>query len=331
MQLRRRTINRLSFSLLALLIVATPISYVSAKTAPQKSFSYNGITVSPAVNKVTLGIGQKDAVLNIAVTNNTKQVVDLSASAIDFKSLNNSGGLAFIGAGSNQLSNKHGLADWIVFPTPQIHLEPNQSIPVPVTIQNRDDLPPGGHYAAVLFKAVNPPANIGANHVPINQVVSSLVFVQKLGGEKYGIKLAAPKVPTSWFHMPTNVNLSFTNTGNTQEVPYGVVTITDPFGTEVARGQINTDQTLVLPDSTRIYRTPLLKTSRAWYTGVYKVHVAYRSDGISNYQHVKSDFYYVNFGFFGLVLLIILVFGIVVRKSPKLLRSARRKLKRLTP
>ena len=326
-------INRLSFALpcLSLVVFVVSVANVGAQTPVTKTFSYNGITVNPAVNRVSIAHGQTEADIKIGVTNNTKEAVDLSISAVDFKSLNDCGGLAFIGAQSSQLGNKHGLTNWIVFPSPSIHLDPGQNQALPITIQNRDDLPPGGHYAAVLFKAVNPSANIGATHVPINQVVSSLVFLQKLGGEKYAIGLAKPHIPTSWFRMPTNINLFFTNIGNIQEVPYGLVTITDPFGTEVSRGQANVDQSLVLPDSTRLIRVPLIKTSRAWYTGIYHVQVAYRSDGITNYQHVKSSFYYVNFVFFGLVILIILVFGIVVRKTPILLRWTKRKLNRLTP
>lgn len=299
----------------------------AATQKQQKSITYHGITVTPAIIKIDLKPGQPQADFNISVTNNTNQDLDLVVSSVDFKSLNSSGGLAFISSTSSQLNQSHGLASWLQFGVQNIHLIPKQSLSVPVIVQNRADLAPGGHYAAVLFKGEASSTDKGATHVAINQVASSLVFIQKLGGEKFGISLAKPKVPTSWLHLPSSINLFFRNTGNTQEVPYGIVTITDPLGKEVSRGQINTEQSLVLPDSTRLYRTPLLSTGHSWLGGKYKVKVVYHSDGVKFTRTMTSEFMYFNLKFIVLAILIIFVAVIVVRKSSKLLRSRRQKIK----
>jgi len=89
------------------------------------------------------------------VTNNTKSRCALRTSSLDFKSLNESGGWAFVTNGTDQLGHKYGLASWLTIPPDLIELQPNQTKPVKITVDNRSDLSPGGHYAAVLFKAAN--------------------------------------------------------------------------------------------------------------------------------------------------------------------------------
>jgi hypothetical protein len=284
-------INRLGLLLLPFL--ALPWLLVNHSNA--ESVSFNGITLAPAIVNVDLQPGQVNAVFAINVSNTTDQPVTLDISSADFKSLNDTGGVAFLNTGSGV--TKYGLASWLTTDN-SITLEPGQTKTTAVTIENRDDLSPGGHYAAVLFRVNGNNKNSTANQVDINQVVSALVFVKKIGGERYSIDLQDLHPPTAWFSLPSNINLFFNNIGNTQAVPRGLVIISSPLSKEVARGIINTDSSLVLPESTKMYRTAITtSTGRAWLPGFYNVNIVYRYDGSSEPIFYNARLFYVNVWF----------------------------------
>jgi hypothetical protein len=87
--------------------------------------------------------------------------------------------------------------------------------------------------------------------------------------------------------------LRIKNTGNTQTVPRGTVSITNPSGRQVKRGIINPDSGLVLPDSTRLYKTSLFKTGGYWWPGTYKATVSYRPEDTDQATTVEYNFFYL--------------------------------------
>lgn len=320
---------------LALAVIATCLLSMgvasitaSAETkAEPKPISYSGVTVAPAIQKLTLTPGQATAPFNVVVTNNTLEPVDLLLSSVDFKSLNESGGLAFIDSDAGSVSHKYGLASWLNLGVPTLHLEPKQSQLIPMSIENRQDLSPGGHYAAVLFRSDKPNTNSGATHVAINQVVSMLVFVQKLGGEKFAVTMKPLSFAIRLFSLPSSLDLSFRNTGNIQATPNGLVTITDPAGRSVSQGQINPESSLVLPDSQRVFKTPMIKVSTALLPGIYTVKTTYHAENGSSTGVSSSKILYINIAAIAIASALILLFGIVVRKATILLRSRRQNKK----
>ncbi len=278
---------------LAVAVVAAGVFGITNQVSAA-SISYKGITLTPAIVNVDLEAGQTKAEFKLTVTNNTKLDQVLTLSSVDFKASNQSGGLAFEGNDVNQLANKHGLASWLVIDKEPIGLAPGKSKTVTVTVDNRDDLSPGGHYAAVLFKANTPDSAGGLNQVALNQVVSSLIFVRKIDGAQYNLKLLNTAVSTNFFKLPSTANITIKNTGNVQAIPRGIITINDPLSKEVSRGIVNIDSNQVLPDSTRLFQVSLFKTSRAWLPGKYTVTVQYRYDGSPTVKEAKTSYWYVN-------------------------------------
>lgn len=277
---------------ISILIGACFISGVAQATTPP-SVSYKGITLSPAIVNIELAPYQQKATFKIHIENNQTTAVSLTTASLDFKSLNETGGVAFIGANANQLQHKYGLANWLSFPAQALNLKPGQSQSVDVEVDNRTDLSPGGHYAAVLF---NNAANSGAknNKVSLNQVVATLVFLKKTGGESYALQLQDPKLSASYFNLPTNIGLRIKNIGNTQTVTRGTVYIYGPNGKIYEKGVINTDSGLVLPESTRYFRTPLTKTGHSWLPGKYRAVITYRAEDLQQAQTQEYSFYYFN-------------------------------------
>jgi hypothetical protein len=280
--------------LMALLAVAGPLLLTSTATAAT-TVTQQGITLTPAIQNVELGSGTERSAFKIRIANNQKTPATLTLSSLDFKSLNETGGVAFIGAGAGQLEYKYGLANWIKLPQETLTLPPGAGREVEIIIENREDLSPGGHYAAILFR--NAAANADRpNQVDVSQVVATLVFLKKTGGEVYALQLDKMSLPKSWFSLPQVIGLPMNNTGNIQTAPRGVVSIIGPGNKMYARGIINPDSGLVLPESRRYFRTPLTTTGHAWLPGFYKAVVTYRADAQSEAQTEEFRFFYVNLG-----------------------------------
>jgi hypothetical protein len=316
-----RTYNPGRLLLVALLLCTLVIQSHPADVSAS-SIKYKGITLTPAIVNLDLQPGQSRASFDIEVTNNTNSSQSLAMSSLDFKSLNETGGVAFIGSKASQVDHKYGLASWLNLGTHNVELAPGQTKTASITVENRSDLSAGGHYAAVLFKSTNDGSTGNrANQVAINEVVSTLVFVRKLEGAKYGISLEQLSVPSGWLRMPSSLNVVFKNTGNTQLTPRGILTVSGPLSPEVSRGIINPDSSLVLPESSRLYQTSLIRTGHAWWPGVYHATVQYRYDGTSDVQTATTSFFYASPVFIALLLVGIAVIWCAIRWRKSLQRS----------
>jgi hypothetical protein len=256
--------------------------------AAQPNIAYKGISLSPAIANLAVDQNLATTSFQINVSNNLNQPVTLKVSSLDFKSLNETGGVAFISG-----SGKYGLADWLKLPDQPIKLKPKASQVVTVTVDNRTDLSPGGHYAAVLFSNSSDGTG-GSNKVAVNQAVSTLVFLKKSGGEIYSLELQKPTFGATWLHLPKNLDLLIANTGNTQTAPRGTVVIYGPTGQEVRRAIINSDSALVLPGSTRLFKTPLFKVDHEILPGYYKAVITYRPADTNIATTLEYHFFYLN-------------------------------------
>jgi len=291
-------------------------SNIATSAAAQKSVSYKGLSLTPAIVNVNVDQALQTTSVDIVVSNDQNHPVLLGVSSVDFKSLNQTGGVAFIGSGS-----KYGLADWLTLPKGPVTISPHSSRTVSVGVDDRSDLSPGGHYAAILFKdlASSGQAN---NQVGFNQVLASLVFLKKSGGEVFGLSLAKPAISAGWLKMPSNLDLLITNTGNTQTAPRGIVSITDPLGRQIKRGIINPDSNLVLPGSARLYQTSLNNGVSPWLPGRYTLTVTYRPDDIGRAKTASYSFIYLSLPFLLIVLaplvgIALTIRSYILRKRPK--------------
>lgn len=242
-----------------------------------------GLTLSPMFQEISLEKNEQQKDFLVTLTNNTGSLMTLRLSLLDFGSLDESGGVAFLGA-TNDLEKKYALASWMRPGINTLTLAPGESQKVRVTIENRDTLSPGGHYGALVFKVgddtVDP--NV-SNEIAINQLFSVLVFVKKLGGEIYSLDLKGNEYAKSSISLPEEIETRFQNSGNVHVTPRGTVTITDPLGHVVSKGIINEESGLILPETFRTYPAHLRSLALAFIPGRYTLHIAYRYDG-------KDDF-----------------------------------------
>jgi hypothetical protein len=141
----------------------------------------SGLTVTPVFQEVTLATDETEARFSITLTNQTDGPLVLRPSVVDFGSLDESGGVAFLGASDN-LVRKYSLASWMRPEKDIVSLAAGESEELRVVIENRESLSPGGHYGAVLFSIGNEESDTKENVVAVNQLLSVLVFAKKRGG-----------------------------------------------------------------------------------------------------------------------------------------------------
>ncbi len=260
------------FSFFALTLVSVP-----GKSIAQSE--QRGLSVSPVFQEVVFGAEDVQAEFSVTLKNETKEAVTMYPSVVDFGSLDESGGVAFLGQSEN-LERKYSLASWMRPEKDVLSLDPGETEELQVVIENRETLSPGGHYGAVLFK-IGDEAGVSEkeNQVAVQQLVSVLVFAKKQGGEVYHLELGESTWSKNLFATPSRVELRFQNPGNIHVVPRGTVTLTDPSGRKVAKGVINQESGFLLPETLRTYPVKLQNLSREFIPGKYTLTIAYRYDG----------------------------------------------------
>ena len=296
----------------------------SAPKAGALSKAPTGITISPAYQQVSLPGDKPEVPVNFKLTNNESRVQVLNLSAADFNTLNESGGLLFVGSNPTDIQKKYGLAKWLRIPQPQISIQPHQTIDINASVLNLFDMPAGGHYGGLLISDASLPQ---ANKVSVKPVASSLLFVTKLGGDTHRLGLAGVTFSRNIFKLPSNVTLRFHNDGNTHLIPRGVVYLESPSGRVISKGIINDDSGIILPETYRRYYVPMQAISKASQPGKYKLRVDFRFDGISTFRSYQSSFWHMSYWLpatLALVLLaVIRIFGNKKISGIKLFRRLR--------
>ena len=300
--------------LLILSIGSLAFIWLGPKAAQAATISYKGVSLTPAIEQLVVNPDQTSLNYQVRLDNNQNTPLTLQVSTLDFKSLNDSGGLAFITSNVSSLKDKHGLANWISVQANTITLPPEAGQTVTVTIDNRSDLSPGGHYAAVLFKVVSPTGFSGANNADIDQVISSLIFLRKTSGETYSLSLVKKQLVRNHFGWPTKADLYFKNDGNTQTAPRGTIKL---GGTSFI---LNQDSNLTLPDSTRLYETDLAAAKPGLLPGFRHIAISYRPDADGQTKSADISFFYVRPWHIAVLVITIAILASVSRRVRLILR-----------
>ena len=276
--------------LLILILLTVPVKRVNAQDVPASALNNKGlISISPPVQQLSLNSGLITATTTVEVTNKTNHSFDAKIKLVDFKSLGQAGGLTLGQVGVPLW--KYGLANWMTTTNGDtISLASGASTKLAINIDNRADLTPGGHYGAVVISAESPnKAGLGADKVDFSQNLVSLLFVKKLGGEKYGLQLKAI-TSEGGFSLPQTITTTFSSTGNVYVIPRGYIEVTDPIGKLVERGTINDQSTIIMQGSSSKLVTFMRPVLSSDTPGRYKITVHYRYDGQAGFQSKSMYF-----------------------------------------
>lgn len=251
-----------------------------------------GFSISPPFQEVLINSNDSQKTSEIEIKNNTNSLAVFNISAVDFGSLDNSGGVIFLGS-SESGERKYGLASWIQLEKNQLILEPNSSQKIKVTISNKESLSPGGHYGAVLI-TLNSNLEQG-NNVGLKQSYASLFFVKKIDGAINSLKLNKIDFSHNIFWIKKQIKLNFLNDGNVHLVPRGKIIITDSFGRTVFKQSINIDSSIIIPESFRDYFVNVERISPLIWPGKYRLSVDFNFDGQNDIKNQSINFFFVPF------------------------------------
>lgn len=254
--------------------------------APFVALASEKMVVTPAFQDLALEAGQS-LTTKIEIQNQTGVDQEFSVRSVSFASLDLSGGVAFLGTEIN--NDELPSADFIVFENNSLNVPKGETKTFSLRIEDREELSPGGHYAAVIFQSLPVAGEDASQKIAVRQIFSSLIFLEKRGGEKKSLTLKAlPEKRFLWL-LPNANELFFVNTGNTHVVPRGTVEITDTFGHIKARAILNEVSAILLPGQERLF--PVNLEYQPWLPGRYTLLVSYRHDGSENVVEMRDSFF----------------------------------------
>src|SRR6266404_633901 len=258
---------RSRFKIWSLMLALLVFGFWFLKFAPAQAASPSGITVSPAFQMVTIPAGASQQPVTFSITNDQSVAQKLSLSVADFNTLNESGGLFFVGTNPTDLQKRYGLAKWVSLPATLVTIPPKQTYKIQADVLNLPSLAAGGHYGALMIALDNGSNPVGNNQVGLHPIASSLLFVTKLDGATYNLSLAGVNFKHSLFSPPSSVTLRFQNVGNTHLMPRDSVTLIGPGRRLISKGIINQNSAVILPQTYRRYSTPLRQLSSVNHFG----------------------------------------------------------------
>ncbi len=283
-RIQNTNISLISAGFFLLLSLLSPVS--------AQAEGEGALSVSPLFTDITLGASESSQEFFLTVANTTAEPVVLRLSLVDFGSLNESGGIAFLGKDASG-TNRYALASWITPEKDVVTLLPGTEEKLKLTIENRESLSPGGHYGAALFSIEPEGGRVEAvdSNVSVNSTFSALIFAKKEGGalRELTLKETWTDEYALWSGLPEKRGVRFQNSGNVDLTPRGRIVLTDPLGRLVAKGILNEDSSRILPESFRNYSTSLSPMALRLVPGFYVLSTEYRFDGQDAFQTVPEQ------------------------------------------
>lgn len=273
----------------------------------------SGFALSPPFIEVALKKEASQSSYIIELANHTASHQNFHLSVVDFGSLDESGGVAFLGTGG-KLERKYSLASWVSLEKNVLEIESGTSQKIKVTLVNKESLSPGGHYAAVV--ATLNPQKDGVKTISLNSALASLIFVKKIGGEIYQLNLVGKEIRSKPLGLPHEIALRFQNSGNVHVAARGTIQVTDPRKKVISKGVINQESALILPESFRVFPTKLERLGLPFLPGNYTLTISYRYDGKANFEEIASSFFYPGIlGIAGIIIATVFSIIIITRKK----------------
>ncbi|MCE9643620.1 MAG: hypothetical protein K8Q97_04915 [Candidatus Andersenbacteria bacterium] len=289
------------------------IASIAALSSPSYALHASGdggISVTPSILRIDLH--QNPDMAEVIYTNRSKEAVSLHIQVKNFSALEDGWKVSFL-PDNNSENFQYSLSSWIKFDNDTVLLAPQESKTVKIFI-DKQNLPPGAHYASIqaTIQQDNAPGTLG-----LKGILSSLLFIRgSTGQEIVSGTIQKLVLPTTHFSFPTNATFALNNTGNVESAPYGELRITTSSGKLVAKGVINTDSLITLPESVRSYTFPIQQLQNFISPGVYHATLSIHLDK-SDQQITASRTFFslgnvsIQEAIYAIILIILFIFIII--------------------
>ena len=247
-----------------------------------KSGDELSLTLTPPLFQITQAPGGVwSSNLRVVNTNNFDLVV--SATVQDFRPDGETGNAVFMSSAKGAPEDTSLMSGWITVPDGDIIVKRGTTALVPFTVHVPENADPGGHYAAILV-GTRPTRDIDGSGAGISSAISSLFFLRVPGDVVEEGAIRDFYAEKSMLQSPNaSFVLRFENTGNVHLVPEGAIIITNMWGKERGKIDVNKVNTFgnVLPGSTRKFEFKWQGEENLFEFGRYKAlaTLVYGEDG----------------------------------------------------
>ncbi len=267
-----------------ILFLSLTLSLLFSRSALAQTLK-NSIAVTPQLTQ--LDLTKDKAETQIYYTNNASVPVELSLHIEDVRELEDRSPVGILNPKEAE-NYKYSLSSWAFLSTQSLILKPGEKIPVTVTIQG-DKLSPGGHYGTVLAEIRQSTNN--KQDVQVRGVLASLLFVRASTGNQIEEAKISGFGPTNkGFTVPDEFSFRFQNTGNVDLTPYGLVVIKDSKGNLIAKGIVNEDSLITLPEAIRKYVVKVKPQQAVIMPGKYTALLQIHFGKSNKKAEIKSTF-----------------------------------------
>lgn len=142
--------------------------------------------------------------------------------------------------------NQYGLMNWINYNVDEFELQPQERKEIHYKIKIPENAPPGGHYAAVLFKGL-PAGELSG--IGVSGRVGTVILVEVTGDVVKKAQITSIQVSKFISHGPLTINFKIKNEGNSYISPEGKVIISGLF----QKKELNIDSRVVFPGFERTF------------------------------------------------------------------------------
>lgn len=258
----RKKLLILSLKFVFFLLLLQP---VTQNLKPNNAYAQsNTLTVTPQLTSLDLATDDPETL--IYYKNSSSTPIELTLSVQDVKELEDRNPVGILDA-KEAANYKYSLSSWVTLERQTLLLNPGEERTVKVTIAE-EKLSPGGHYGTILAEIRQKEGN---EKIKLKGVIASLLFVRAdTGNEVEEAKVGYFGADISGIAFPKSFIMRFQNIGNVELIPYGTIEVKSGKGTIVARGIINEDSLITLPEAIRRYDIPVTKLDGLLLPGKYK-------------------------------------------------------------
>ena len=232
-------------SLAFILVAFVPIAAVHAA-----SNQAAGIGIKPALIEDGVNPGdQKDYIIQVTNLSQSKQTYYLSTK--DIASVD-SGGVP-VYADPNAPKTGYELSSWVTLNKNQITLEPNQEVPVNVSINIPNNATPGSHFGAVFISMI--PPKLRSNGAAVGYEVANIISL-RVAGDAVDKAQIQQFTTGNYIYGKTNVDFDarVANQGNVLVRPVGPLEVFNMFGKRVSLLTMNQSKAGIFPGKNRDFK-----------------------------------------------------------------------------
>lgn len=208
------------------------------------------ITLANTHNEIKLDPGESHR-FTMRLYNRSDSPVTGILKIVDFVVKDNDGKPIFLEDLKEQVTNSFSAASWMSLPYDRLAIAAEDKVTFDVTVNVPPDAKPGGHYAAVIFEALQDATPKGQSASSVSHRVAGLFYITVSGPVTEKALLSKLSVPSFSEYGPIKVKSMITNKGDTHITPRGFLTVTDWFGKILSQSPL--EEVNIFPDVAREY------------------------------------------------------------------------------